>query len=67
MGFSYIHRLLTGAGGRMDICSTVEAPGFIDCYKRGHFILQGKDEEARRSRAMLQLAFGQARLASAGY
>lgn len=39
-----------------------EAPGFIDCYKRGHFILEAKDEEAGRSReAMLRLAFGQAK------
>jgi hypothetical protein len=39
-----------------------EAPGFIDCYKRGHFILEAKDEEEGRSReAMLRLAFGQAK------
>jgi hypothetical protein len=39
-----------------------EAPGFIDCYKRGHFILEAKDEEEGRSReAMLRLAFGTAK------
>jgi hypothetical protein len=39
-----------------------EAPGFIDCYKRGHFILAAKNEEEGRSReAMLRLAFGTAK------
>ena len=37
-------------------------PGSSSCYKRGHFILEAKDEAEGRSReAMLRLAFGQAK------
>jgi hypothetical protein len=40
-----------------------ESPGFIDCYKEAHFVLEAKDYEAGRSAdVLLRKAFGQARM-----
>jgi hypothetical protein len=40
-----------------------ESPGFIDCYKAGHFVLEAKDyEEGRSADVLLRKAFGQARM-----
>lgn len=39
-----------------------ETTGFIDCYKRGHFVLEAKDAEPGRSTdVLLRRAYGQAR------